>query len=123
MGRTFINLSNHASDKWSPEQREAAEKIGSIKDIAFPQMNPHDNADVWDQTVEEYLERILAIDTDPVVMVQGEFVFAYRLVTALKQRGIRAVAAETERVSEEEVQPDGSTVRRSVFRFVRFLEY
>ena len=123
MSRVFINLSNHPSDKWSREQREAAEEFGTITDMPFPKMDPHDDTEVWNNKVEEYLERILTIDENPVVMIQGEFVFTYRLVTVLKQHGIKVVVAETERVSEEEILPDGSTVRRSVFQFVRFLEY
>lgn len=36
----FINFTNHSSEKWSGEQRMAAERYGEIVDIPFPSVPP-----------------------------------------------------------------------------------
>ena len=36
MKETFINLSNHPSDKWDEKQMEAAKQYGEVMDIPFP---------------------------------------------------------------------------------------
>lgn len=55
-------------------------------------------------------------------MVQGEFVFTFRLVTELKKAGITAVAARTERKAIEKVE-NGITKTTSEFKFAGFMEY
>lgn len=118
----FINLSNHPSAAWDPDQMRAAEKYGKVVDLRFPDVSPEAGSSEIDALVEKYLSEIVKCD-DPVVMVQGEFVFTYRMVTALKSRGIKAVAATTGRVAEEEKRPDGTVVKTSKYKFSQFREY
>ena len=72
--------------------------------------------------VEEYFNKIQQY-SDVVVMVQGEFVFTYRMIVLLKKQGIRVVAAQSERKSIEFVDVNKNTRRESVFEFIRFMEY
>jgi hypothetical protein len=36
----FINLSNHPSDAWTQEQKDAASQYGEIQDLPFPNIPP-----------------------------------------------------------------------------------
>lgn len=118
----FINLSNHGSEKWSAAQRQAAEEYGSIADIPFPAVpSGADSAEI-DRLVSEYLDRLSKYDI-AAVMLQGEFVFTYRLVTKLKERGITVLSACSERRSKEYTDAEGRTQRVSEFEFVQFREY
>ena len=120
--RVFINLTNHPSSSWGIEQTQDAKKYGDIVDIAFPDI-PVDISDPdLKALVEEYLNRVKTYD-DPVVMLQGEFVFVYRLVNRLKEAGIRVVSACTERIVSEDTKPDGSVVKTSHFQYRGLREY
>ena len=118
----FINLSNHPSCFWGSEQRQAAESIGRIVDVAFPAVQ----ANASSETVREMAVAVCAeleVYSCPVVMVQGEFTLTYHIVNILKEKGIRAVASCSTREAEETLQPDGSSVKHSIFRFVQFRDY
>lgn len=118
----FINLSNHSSDNWSAPQIGAAKKYGEIIDISFPQIPPTADSLEIDRLVNEYLE-ILSKHEIGAVMLQGEFVFTYRLVKVLKERGITVVCACSERRVQESTDSEGRTQRISVFEFIQFREY
>lgn len=118
----FINLSNHSSDKWSKPQLAAARTYGEIVDIAFPTVPPFATGELIDALVQEYLDRLSAFDIS-AVMVQGEFVFTYRLVNALKSKGIKVLSACSERKTDERIDSEGRTQRVSIFEFVQFREY
>lgn len=118
----FINLSNHPAEKWDLKQMEAALEYGELVEIAFPPINPHFTDEELDQLVAAYYEKVTAYE-DPVVMLQGEFVFTFRLTTLLKRAGIKVVAGCSERRAIEFVDEDGNHVRRSVFEFVKFRDY
>ena len=118
----FINISNHPSIKWNTSQRDAASQYGDIIDIGFPSIPAAFDTGEIVPIVEEYYSRILNYK-DPVVMIQGEFVFTYLLVKKLEAAGIRAVAACSERVAEETIDREGNAVKQSVFRFVRFRDF
>lgn len=114
----FLNLSNHPSDTWSPEQRAAAKALGGpIRDVSFPAVPPeYDTADV------EAMATKLEEDLPPglrVAMVAGEPTLCALLVRRLQRRGVRCVAATTRR--EVEVLADGREARH--FRFVRFRDW
>ena len=110
----FINLSNHVSEKWSKEQLETAKVYGDIVDIGFPAVDPKGDSD--------YIDKLSKYDK-PVVMLQGEFTFTYRMVKKLKDSGITVVASCSERHSVEVLKENGKVERNSVFEFVRFREY
>ena len=120
--KTFINLSNHASQQWSEPQRIAAEKYGVISDMPFPDVPPDADSAELDRLVAEHLERLSQYDIG-AVMLQGEFVFTYRLVTKLKERGITVLSARSERRVTEQTDAEGKTRRVSEFEFVQFREY
>ena len=118
----FINLSNHASDLWSPAQRAAAEAWGEIVDLPFPAIDPHADSAEVEALAETYEQRIRSMP-QPVVMVQGEYVFTFRLVRRLLNAGIPAMAACSERRTVVSVDEIGQTFRTSVFDFVQFRPY
>lgn len=124
----FINVSNHVSEKWSKEQREAAEQYGTIKDLQFPNINPSLKSEDINKLVDNFIADVLILanevpeDNQLIVMVQGEFIFTFRLVFELKKAGIKVVAARSERKVVEKVV-DGVTKKDSEFKFAGFMEY
>ncbi len=118
----FINLSNHTSTRWSEAQKEAARQYGEIVDIPFPAVSPHISSEELDELVEEYFNKIQQY-SDVVVMVQGEFIFTYRMIVLLKKHGIRVVAAQSDRRTIEFVDENKNTRRESEFEFIKFMEY
>jgi hypothetical protein len=128
----FINLSNHPSEKWSDKQLEEAKKYGDVVDMQFPQISTELTSADIDALVFEYylkIKELIPVDffkrevkKSFVVMVQGEFIFTYRLVSLLKNEEIMAVAARTERVVKEIVE-DGIPKKVSEFNFAGFMEY
>lgn len=119
----FINLSNHPSVRWTQEQYEAAGKYGEVVDIPFPSIEANGTTEYFDEMVEAYVGKVLELDSDPVVMVQGEFVFTFRIVNKLKEKGIICLAAETKREVKEETDAEGNQLKTSVFKFEQFMEY
>ena len=118
----FINLTNHHSSLWGKEQIQDAEKYGDITDLAFPGI-PVDISDPeLNALVDEYYKNISEY-SEPVVMLQGEFVFVYRLVKRLKEAGIRVFSACTERIVSQEIKPDGSVIKTSSFHYGGLREY
>ena len=118
----LINLSNHPSSLWSKQQLAAAEQYGEVVDIPFPLISPYASEEEIETLVEDYRQRVLAYEK-PVVMLQGEFVFTYRLVKQLKKDGILVLASSTDRKTVENQETDGSTTKTSVFEFVGFRAY
>ena len=119
----FINLSNHSSRNWSGKQMEEACKYGEVADIPFPQVNPDGDSEYYDRLADECINEILILNPNPVVMVQGEFILTFRIVTRLKARGIKCVAAVTKREAVESVDEEGRMIKTSVFKFEQFMEY
>lgn len=116
--RIFVNISNHPSADWPEEQHRAAlDLAGRVEDIPFPEVGPD-----WSlRRLEDEADRIAgALPPETThAMVQGEFTLTAALVRRLQQKGIRCLAATTERRVER--TEDGREVRS--FRFVRFREY
>ncbi len=120
----FINLTNHPSDRWSEEQRNAALEYGQIVDIPFPQVPPEANEDyialLADSLMLNVLTKRRQTNLEPIVVhLAGEHTLVYALVSRLRHAGIRCVASTTQRVAEEEA----NGMKLSQFRFVRFREY
>jgi len=123
----LINLTNHPSTQWEPEQLHVArEKYGRIKDLPFPVVNPS-----WDEemilnlagrTVDKVLD-ILSKSHRPgeknAVHIQGEFTLVYAVVSRCLARGIPCVASTTKR---NVLMPDHGE-KFSRFSFVRFRHY
>lgn len=124
----FINLSNHPSDSWGEEQKNAAQHWGDIYDIPFPQIDPTITENALDNLLEEYFQKILeyrkqASAAPFIVMIQGEFVFSFRLIVKIKEQGIKVVAAQSRRLVRESLDENRNYVKKSCFQFVGFREY
>lgn len=126
----LINFSNHPSDKWPDEQRQAAiDRFGSIDDMAFPHIDPLASETAVADLTQKYAAAIVKKLNNPpapfvkgelnAVHIMGEMTFTCALVRLLHQRGITCVASTTERIAQE--LPDGS--KKVTFQFCRFREY
>jgi len=118
----FVNISNHNSKDWGDKQTCAAGLYGEIVDIPFPYINPRSNSEDIDRLVDYYFEKVMNY-APAAVMLQGEFVFTFRLVNRLKAVEINVLASSTERKVTEELMPDGTVRRSSFFEFIAFREY
>ena len=116
----FVNISNHPSPKWGPEQLAAAVALGgTVRDIAFPNVPPAADFAAVDLLADSLIEGISAGD---VVMVQGEAALCFAATRKLLAKGARVVVASTERRSVETTNPDGTVTKTAVFGFVIFRE-
>lgn len=118
----FINLSNHSIANWSAKQLDASKQYGELINMQFPPINPCLTSKELDELVDIYFLKILEFG-NPVVMIQGEFVFTYRLVKRLKDEGIMVLASCSERRVVEYIGRDGCTEKRSEFEFAGFRVY
>ncbi|SUP43080.1 hypothetical protein [Veillonella criceti] len=117
----FINHSNHPSDNWSEKQRAEAEKVGAIKDILFPNINPQATLDEVKQLVSIYCAEIRKLEPS-VVLCQGEFTYTFHMVNSLKALEIPVVAACSERCVKERMDSKG--VHKDIYyEFEQFREY
>ena len=122
MAKYFINVSNHPSNRWSAEQREAAPG-DDILDIDFPVIPPELTSEEIDNACCVVIRKIMDLLEEghevASVHVAGEYTATHFLVNYLHmEMGFSVVAAATER-SVEEVE--GKTVR--AFKFVQWREY
>lgn len=119
----LLNLSNHPSSKWSPEQLSAAQQYGEIVDMAFPAIAAEaDTSEIID-LAEKYYQMIVAqkhsVNEPIFVHLMGEFTFTFALVNRLCTNGIQCMASTTRRNVSENT--DGS--KTTNFEFVRFRLY
>lgn len=112
----LLNLSNHPSANWTPEQLDAAG--GAVVDMTFPQVDPVGNETYIENLANEYLQMVLAMTNISAVHIMGEMNFTFALVNKLKVVGVKCVASTTQR---EIVETNG--VKISKFKFIRFREY
>lgn len=118
----LLNITNHPSRKWNSKQIIASEVYGEIVDMPFPSISPYLESREIDVIVGEYLEKVQAYD-QPVVLLQGEFIFTYRLTQCLKENGYKVIATRSDRRTVEFTDKHGYTDRRSEFEFVGYMEY
>ena len=91
-------------------------------EVAFPQTEATwDEAEV-DSLARENAGRILALKPS-AVLVQGEFTYSYAIIGYLLKAKIDVLAACSERCTECFVNEQQETVKRSVYKFVRFRSY
>lgn len=119
----LINVTNHPSASWSKQQIDAALRLyGEIIDLPFPLIRDEMTEEEINSLVQRYLKAILEYD-HPTVLLQGEFIFTYRLIQSLKEHQIPAVACQSNIEREEHQDENGNTVKRTVYRFGRFRAY
>ena len=116
----FINLTNHPSNRWSQEQRNAAGN--NIQDYPFPNVNPEMSQIEVFKLAQDTFKEVMSLNPD-TVLVQGEMTLTFHLVNLFKSAGIRTVCATSQREVVETVNDEGETVKNVVFRFVQFREY
>jgi len=121
----LINLSNHPSTKWSPEQFAATRIFGKVVDLPFPDVDPSGDEEYIRSLCETYLQKIYDMGRDGecaasevTVHIMGEMTLTFALVNALQSRGITCVASTTERVVTEV-----NGIRTSAFHFKQFRKY
>ena len=122
MDRTFVNLTNHPSARWCEAQRRAALEYGPIVDLPFPNVPEEASLAEVDELARSCLKTLRSA-ASPVVLVQGESVFTYRLVRLLEQAGIPALACVSRRRVRETCLPDGSTRKTAYYVFAGFRRY
>ena len=126
MKKVFVNLTNHPSAKWNSEQLSEAKKYGDIIDMNFPQVSPTANIlDIMGLAKSMVADICGTYDSDTElhILVQGEMTLTYALVSEFHKKEVDCYAACSDRVTEEVVNPDGTTSKKSTFKFVQFREY
>jgi len=118
----IVNFTNHPSSGWSREQLDAAGQWGEIVDISFPDVPAAADEGEISELADAYCEKIRGLSPD-AALVQGEMSLAFAVAGRLRKNGVTVLCAASERVCETTTAEDGSTIRKSVFRFVRFREY
>lgn len=117
MEYTFVNFSNHPSDKWETKQRQSALAYGEIVDLPFPEVDAEADETRIEDMAAAYVGKIL--DLHPgAVLCQGEFCLAFQVASRLKAQGVTVLAA----CSRREVKVDGNR-KETIFEFVRFRKY
>lgn len=122
MAKTFINYSNHPSDKWSDQMLAEARAYGEIIDIPFMPVGPALSTEQVHALAEEIVSSIIADYPDKdetVIMLQGEMTLSFRMVSLLQEKGYRCVASTSERICT--IDEEGNRVTR--FEFCRFRQY
>ena len=125
----FLNISNHPSSRWSPEQLKAAQDLsggdGIVIDVAFPNVNPAERSEMIRCIASDLIKSLNISDRRPVAaaLVQGEFTLSFALISILKEMRVTVVAACSERNVTEATAPDGSTTKVVRFDFVQFRKY
>ena len=117
-----INLSNHPSVKWSPEQRAAAQtQFGGVEDMPFPNVPPDADAEEVKHLARLYFEKITQKSNNQMIMVHlmGEMTFVVALVHLLQKAKIRIVCSTTKRLVLEEKEG----MKTAKFQFVQFRDY
>ncbi|MCM1523543.1 MAG: hypothetical protein NC120_03700 [Ruminococcus sp.] len=118
----LINFTNHPSSSWCSEQISVAERWGNIVDMPFPSVPALADESEISALADACCAKLISLAPD-AVLVQGEMTLAFAVAERLRRNGITALCAASERVCETSAAEDGSTIRKSVFRFVRFREY
>lgn len=123
----LLVISNHAPNKWSNEQKEGWDKIDYIP---FP--NVPANATTT-EVIEKYANPIAAeigafynecdnMNAEGYITIQGEFSLCKIIFDVLHGEKVKFVFPTTERIAVEEIQPDGSVQKKSVFKFSQWRE-
>jgi hypothetical protein len=117
----LLNLSNHPSKNWSPEQTALAiRQFGTIEDLPFPHISPLLDTEGVVVLAQKYGADILAMQkSDLTVHLMGELSFCFALTKLLQRQGITVVCSTTDRTVLEE--KDGKKTTK--FHFQQFRPY
>lgn len=117
MEKVFVNFTNHPSNRWEEKQTQQAMVYGTIVDVPFPSVNPRGDEKYIAALAEECVMQIMQYQPQ-AVLCQGEFCLAYHVIGRLKEKGIKMLAACSERCVQEQ-----GNKKEVFFQFVRFREY
>lgn len=100
---------------------EAARSYGDVVDLPFPVVAPDADSQELQPLAQDCVQMILSQgEADNItVHIMGEMTLTFRVVTRLKELGIRCIASTTERKTT--YNADGTKL--SEFSFVKFREY
>jgi len=98
----FVSLANELQTLWSNIPAE-------LEDI-----------EVYLEPIRNFLSQ--SINSDDIVLVQGDFGATYSMVGLVKSLGATALYATTKR-DVIETERDGKVVKTSVFKHIRFRKY
>ena len=100
---------------------EAARSYGDVVDLPFPGVAPDADSQELQPLAQDCVQMILSQgEADNItVHIMGEMTLTFRVVTRLKELGIRCIASTTERKTT--YNADGTKL--SEFSFVKFREY
>ena len=115
--KIFINLTNHPSDEWSIEQLLAAEKYGKVIDVPFPNVPADAGADDISTLCNIIVDKVISYHP-AIVLCQGEFTLAFRIINRLMDNNITVVAACSERIAIV-----NGNKKESYFNFTQFRAY
>ncbi len=118
----FVNFTNHPYKTWSLRQKAAAAAYGSVADLPFPAVDPAADEAEISRLADGYEAKIAAM-APQAVLCQGEFTLCHELIQRLTARGIRVLAACTQRVVSERADANGQWIKQATFEFVRFRCY
>lgn len=126
----LYNITNHPVDggTWSPEQIDVATKLfGGIVDVGFPATTPDMSDKEMTRVAEEVARDIAGMARrdggKAAAMVAGHYVMTCYLVRELQFRGIECYVGDSNRIAEEQVQPDGTVAIVHKFQFAGFRKY
>lgn len=117
----LLNLSNHPSNNWGRDQKDAAIKqFGGILDFPFPNISPSASLIEVQDLAMSVFKQILALEIPNLsIHLMGEFTFCYQLLKLFEIQKIKCFASTTIRVVT--IKPDG--MKMSVFQFKEFRPY
>ena len=116
----LLNLSNHPSVNWSPEQLNAAKvQFGEVADLAFPHIDPTATTAEVKKIARYYVGEIAHTKDIKAVHLMGEMTFVVAVANGLKRRKMPVFCSTTKRTVLEE--KDGQ--KTTQFTFVQFREY
>ena len=125
--KILINLTNHASSKWSDKQKEGWD---AIVDLPFPNINPKASTEEIQHLANTYLENIkdIANSTEGQIYLclQGEYTFCYELLLKINSSkdldNIKLAIPTTERNVIEKLKEDGTVEKVATFDFCQWRE-
>ena len=118
----FVNFTNHPSEKWNNKQRSAALEYGSIIDLPFPSISPEFTDSELKNLADLYVSKILEL-SPACVLCQGETVFSCLTAYILTSHNVNTVSAVSRRNVTESIDPNGRTVKNSVYEFECFRKF
>lgn len=119
----LVNLTNHPSGNWNPEQFETAARTwGSVYDVPFPDVPPEWDSGRIRSEADSVAKEVMTLHPD-AVLCQGEMCMTAALARIFQEHEIPVYAAASGRQSVEMPKPDGTVEKHSVFRFVQFRQY